>query len=85
MKQIIARTRKWGNSVGVVIPNNILKEQGIKDGQEIIITITSRGKTTVGDIFEMLKKHSLPEKKDKRSTQEILDEIDKELEPEMFN
>ena len=77
MKQIIARTRKWGNSVGIVIPNAVLQEQGIKDNQEIIITITSKKKTKVGDIFGKLKF--------KKTTQEILDEIDKELEPEMFN
>jgi len=85
MIQINARTRKWGNSVGVVIPNEVVKEQGIAEGQEVIMTILSRKKTRVKDIFGMLKKHSLTKRKDKRSTQEILDEIDRDLEPETFS
>ena len=53
MIQINARTRKWGNSVGVVIPNEVVKEQGIAEGQEVIMTILSRKKTRVKDIFGM--------------------------------
>jgi len=85
MEQINTKTRQWGNSIGVVIPNNILKKQGIKKDQEVILTITTRKKTTVGDILKMIKKHPLPKIKDKRSTQEILDEIDRDLEPERFS
>ena len=84
MGQINTKTRKWGNSIGVIIPNKTIKEQQIKEGQEIIMTITSRKKITVGDIFRMVKEHPLPKTKDKGSTQEILDEINKELEPETF-
>ena len=85
MEQINTKTRQWGNSIGVVIPNNILKKQGIKKDQEVILTITTRKKTTVGDMLKMIKKHPLPKTKDKRSTQEILDEIDRDLEPERFS
>ena len=81
MIQINAKTRKWGNSVGVVIPNKVIQREGIKEGQEVIMTLVSRRKTTVGDLFELAKKHHLPRKKFKRSTQEILDEIDRELDP----
>lgn len=84
MIQINAKTRRWGNSIGVVIPDNVVKDQGIKEDEEVIMAITTKKKTTVGDIFKMVEKHPLPKRKDKRTTQEILDEIDRDLEPEMF-
>ena len=37
---------------------------------------------TVGDVMKLVKEHPLPKRKDFRSTQEIMDEIDKELWPD---
>jgi len=75
-------TKKWGSSLGLIIPKKIVREERIQAGQKIRVNILSKKKTTGADIFEMVKKHPLPKRKDKRSTQEVLDEIDKELEPE---
>lgn len=82
--EIETKTKKWGSSLGVIIPREIVKEERLREGQEIRIDILSRKKTTGADIFKMVEKHPLPKTKDKRSTQEILDEVDKELDPETF-
>lgn len=82
--EIETKTKKWGSSLGLIIPKEIVREERIRAGQKIRIDILTKKKTTGADIFEMVKKHPLPKRKDKRSTQEILDEIDKEFEPEMF-
>ncbi|MBS3082305.1 AbrB/MazE/SpoVT family DNA-binding domain-containing protein [Candidatus Pacearchaeota archaeon] len=76
MEQIKAKAKKWGNSIGIVIPANIVDKQSIKDGTEIIITITSDKKTKVKDVFGILKE------KLKRNTQELIDEVDEDLWPE---
>ena len=82
--EVETKTKKWGSSLGIIIPKEIVREERIQKGQKIRIDILSRKKTTVGDIFNMVKKHPLPKTEDKRSTQEILDEIDKELYPKVF-
>ena len=74
MIQVNTKTRKWGNSVGVIIPNEVIKEQGIKEGQEVIMTIISKKKTTGEEIFGKLKF--------KKPIQVLLDETDKDFEPE---
>ena len=75
--EIETRTKKWGSSLGIIIPIKIVKAEKIQVGQKIKVNILSKKKTTVGDIFNMMKKHALPKTDDKRSTQEVLDEIDK--------
>ena len=75
--QINTITKKWGNSIGVIIPSEVIKKQEIKEGQEIIITMVSKKKTKVKNVFGKLKF--------KKDTQEILDEIDEDLEPKRFN
>ena len=77
------QTKKWGSSLGIIIPKEIVRKERIEEGQKIIINILSK-KTTVGDMFRMVEKNPLPKTKDKRGTQEVMDEIDKELEPELF-
>ena len=36
---IIAKTKKWGNSLGVIIPKNEVNKMNLKEEQEIVITI----------------------------------------------
>jgi len=40
MVQVETITRKWGNSLGVTIPNEIIRQQHIHENQRIIIEIT---------------------------------------------
>lgn len=37
--EIKATTRKWGNSIAVVIPREIVDKQRIKEDQEVVITV----------------------------------------------
>ncbi len=73
MEKANVQVRKWGNSFGVILPKKIIDEEKIKEGMEIEITIQSKHKTKVKDIFGILKG------KLKRPTEDILREVDKEL------
>ena len=77
MENIKTRIRRWGNSFGVVIPSTFIKSQNLEEGSEVEINISFSQKTRVKDLLEMSAKLNL--KKPKRSTQEILNEIDEEL------
>lgn len=68
MIEITTRARKWGNSLGILLP----KEYGFKADQEVCLQIEPTKRfTKVGSIFG---KHRL-----KMKTQELLREIDKEI------
>ena len=68
------KTKKWGSSLGIIIPKKIVREERIQEGQEIRINILSRKKTTGTDIFGKLKF--------KKPIQVLLDETDKDFGPE---
>ena len=72
--EIETETRKWGSSLGLVIPRKIVKEERIQAGQKIRIDILTKKKTTGADIFGKLKF--------KKPIQVLLDETDKDFEPE---
>lgn len=38
---ISCKTKRWGNSIGIIIPNNIVKTLHLEEEQEIIIDITT--------------------------------------------
>ncbi len=72
MQAIRAKTRRWGNSIGVIIPRNIAEKEHIKENQAIDILIVKRTnalKETFGMLGNRLKK----------SSQEIKDELRSEL------
>ncbi len=75
--------KKWGSSLGIILPKDIVRKERIVEGQKIIVNILSK-KTTVGDIFRMVEKNPLPKSKDSKSVKEVMAEIDKELENEFF-
>lgn len=72
--EIETKTRKWGSSLGIIIPKELVKVERLREGQEIRIDILSRKKTTGADIFGKLKF--------KKPIQVLLDETDKDFEPE---
>ncbi len=71
MMEIKATTKKWGNSIGVLIPKDVVKEEKIKPNQEIMLMISTRPITKGKDIFDTLKF--------KESTEKLMREIDKEF------
>ena len=83
METIRTKVRKWGNSFGVVIPKDIIKDKGFREGEEISVSIQGKG-WTVGEVMEEAKRMGLRKKLKGIDTQKALDEIDRELEPELF-
>ena len=63
---MIAKTivKKWGNSLGLIIPNKIAREENIKPEDEVIVDIKKR--QNIMKLFGSLKL--------KRSSQEMKDE-----------
>lgn len=50
---IQTKVRKWGNSYGIVIPSESLKEKNLKDGEEVLVEIEK--KSSVKEIYGSLK------------------------------
>ncbi len=75
--EIETETKRWGSSLGIIIPSKIIKAEKIQVGQKITIDILSKKKTTGEDIFGKFKF--------KKPIQVLLDETDKDFEPEVFN
>lgn len=68
MLEFKARTKKWGNSVGLVLP----KKLGIPEGKELVVFVEpARNVTHVKDIFGKFKF--------KQDVASLMKEIDKEL------
>lgn len=53
MSEIITRTKKWGASLGIIIPSEVVKEEKIREGDEVIIEV--RKKKTAQQLFGSLK------------------------------
>ncbi|MBI4918501.1 hypothetical protein HY837_01115 [archaeon] len=61
---IEVKIKKWGNSMGVILPKELVKEKKLKENQKILIQIVE--KADLSDIFGSLKF--------KKSAQELKDE-----------
>lgn len=66
-----SKTKKWGNSIGVIIPSDAVERLNIKPEEEIVMEITKKGNV----LREMFGKAKF-----KVSTEKILKEVRKELE-----
>ena len=69
MIAVATRVRDWGNSVGIIIPKETAVEENIKAGDEITLLIAKKN-NVLRKTFGTLKL--------KRSTEEILKEVDQE-------
>mgnify|MGYP001576066158 CR=1 FL=1 len=79
MKPVTARVKRWGNSLGVILPKNIVDQQNISEGSEIELLVNKGKVSTVGDLFEFAR--SMKIAKSRKSTEEIMREIDKDFWP----
>ena len=71
MQSIKTKTKKWGNSLGIVIPKDIVEKEHLKEGQTVEILIARPVKKVFEETFGTLK---FP-----KSTQEMKNQIRKEL------
>lgn len=78
MEVVKSRARKWGNSIGIALPHDVVERENIREGDEVEVHVRK-----ASDVFAAtwgaLRGFK---KKDSRPTDVILAEIDKELEPE---
>ena len=70
-----AKLRSWGNSVGVILPKNILKEEGLSINDEVEIILKKKS-SPLRDVFGKLKGFKA---KSALSKDSMLKEIDVEL------
>lgn len=75
--ELKTRLRKFGNSFGVIIPSNLIKTQGLREGEDISVTFEGDG-WTAGQIMAEAKRQRLG-KRFNLSTQELLDKLDEEI------
>ena len=73
MTVISTKIKKWGNSIGIIIPSEIAIAKKIKENQEISIIILEDSRKVLEETFGSLKG------KLKRSSQEIKDELRRDL------
>ena len=72
MIEIKTKLRRWGNSFGIVVPQEAVKNSGVKEGEELIVLMKKEeNKNVLKEMFGTFKF--------KKSTKEIMKEIDKEL------
>ena len=69
---ICCKTKQWGNSLGIVIPKEVVKEMNIKPNEEVCLDINKKGTNVLKELFG-----ALPFKK---STKQLLKESREELE-----
>ncbi|MBI2176108.1 AbrB/MazE/SpoVT family DNA-binding domain-containing protein [Candidatus Woesearchaeota archaeon] len=70
MAEATAKVKDWGNSLGVLLPRQFVKEAGIEVGDEVVI---SKKKANLKPLFGILSGTN-------RSAQELKDEMRKSWE-----
>lgn len=75
MVNINTKLKRIGNSLGIIVPAEIINTKGLKEGGELMISIELNEGSNVNRMLEEARKQKL---KFKKSTQEILDEINED-------
>jgi len=68
MEQFEAIPKKWGNSLGITIPSEIIREENIKPKKKINVLVIGDYNKKIKGMFGTLKL--------KKPTQKIMEEID---------
>mgnify|MGYP006293692571 CR=1 FL=1 len=77
MEQIKTKIRKWGNSLGIVLPKEIVSKKNLKEGSEINVFVQEKPQIRVKDLFEISNKNKKVIRN--KSTEELMKEIDREI------
>lgn len=72
MQTFTATPKKWGSSLGIIIPKDVLEAEGVREGEEVEISVLKRKPSPVWDFIGIMDDEEM-------STQEIMTLIDKEL------
>lgn len=73
MTLIETKVKRWGNSLGIIIPSQTVEKRKIKENDKINVIIVNDSKKVFDETFGMLKG------KFKKSSQEMKDELRREL------
>ena len=73
MTLIEVKVKKWGNSLGIIIPNAVVEEERLVENAKIQLLLVKNSRTVFRETFGILKGRI------KKSTQQIKDELRKEL------
>lgn len=68
---IEVKTKKWGNSIGMIIPNKIVSQLNLKPEQKIIIEIEAKKENVLKEMFGKMKS--------KKSASQIVNEFRKDF------
>lgn len=71
MIELRTKLRKWGNSLGVVVPMNSLQKEKFKENDEIVLLIAKERENVLRETFGIHKF--------KKSIKKLMKETDKEL------
>ena len=71
--EIVTRVKKWGNSLGLIIPKQAVEKLGLKEEEEIVVNINGSGRS------DALKKGWGLCRGDKKTAQEWKDEFRRTL------
>lgn len=71
MIEIKAKLRRWGNSFGIVVPQNKLDKNSLKEGEEVFVLLNKKRANPLKKTFGTFKF--------KKSTEQMMKEIDEEL------
>ncbi|MBI3031966.1 AbrB/MazE/SpoVT family DNA-binding domain-containing protein [Candidatus Woesearchaeota archaeon] len=52
--ELLVKTKKWGNSVAVVLPSSVVRQQNIKPGDELNLAVEKKG-TVLRELYGALK------------------------------
>jgi len=58
IKMIIGKIKKWGNSLGLLIPKKELSRMNIRENQEVIVEITKKD-NPLKELFGFGKKNKI--------------------------
>ncbi len=75
--ELKTKLRKFGNSFGVIIPSDLVKTRGFREGEDVSVTIEGEGWTVEETIAEARRRNL--KRRFKLPTQEILDKLDEEI------
>lgn len=75
MESVTAKARKWGNSIGVILPREVVEKVGIKEGSDVELLVSARRQNVLKELFGSMKGKA----KDKRPLAEFMKEVDREL------
>lgn len=68
---VMVKAKSWGNSLGVIIPKDVVNDLKIKEGEELVMNIEKK-QNVLKELFGTLKFS--------KTTKEILKEARKDLE-----